>query len=432
MQWNNFKESLGAFSTRGGLRSSCSPLRSFLNKQAFMLNRSSAVQASRPSSAGTVGLQPEVHKQRLLVLLMDGWPRDASDARDKIYAFTSSLLASASYVELRPDYTLDVRSTFIRLIKVLINNENDLEFLRIARGVSVDGVIQYPELTLQEARQLHRSLPNLDRIPVREQPPPKDRLSAPEEEDDPTGFSEGDSLPSWACDWRRQGLRTRADRPRFTTNEHYFDVRRNVLPLRQSVCDFDKRLVLRGVALARVGCLQWQNPSVSAEATTSSSDMVIFAGKPLGMFSRLPRCALRKASSKAAAAVCKQWEMFDHDVRSGERSLPVSNMVLLLLQALLHDQTGCDCTETLDQDLLKALCRYNRYPRSYVRNLDWLFLLDGFVDPVILRPHITPGEAGSSRWEIGFDFVSVCPLHVMDARREWELSPFAYGEVVLY
>ncbi|KAK0704005.1 hypothetical protein B0T26DRAFT_876848 [Lasiosphaeria miniovina] len=60
---------------------------------------------------------------------------NATDARDKIYAFTSPHLTSSSYAELAPSYTLDTRSTFIRLVRAHINNENNLEFLRFARGV---------------------------------------------------------------------------------------------------------------------------------------------------------------------------------------------------------------------------------------------------------------------------------------------------------
>ncbi|KAM5366828.1 hypothetical protein ACJZ2D_010368 [Fusarium nematophilum] len=411
MPWNNFVESLAAFNKTGAFLSRFSSLRTFIKEQAFMLKGPSAAQAAEPS---TTGPQPG-SKETLLDLLVDGWPRDASDARDKIYAFTSSHLASASYAELRPDYTLDMQSTFIRLIRVHINNENDLNFLRFARGV--DEPVHFPDTGLRdEVRWI--SLPNLERAPLGERAGLRGTSHDQESDNknDASKFSQvDDGLPSWICDWRRQGLRAKVDTPPFLEKEHYFDVLRNALPQRQSVHDFGKRLVLKGAALARVGYLQLEAPDGW--------------GKPLGTFSRLPTCALQKASCTKTIFLSRQSQLFD---RGGDKNLPGSNMVLLLLQTLLHDRAGCACVEPPDRDLLEAHCPYVMYPRSCLGNLDWLFLLDGLADPVVLRPHVTPGETDSSRGEIGFGFVSVCPLVVAGARQKWAEAPFAYGEIVLY
>jgi hypothetical protein len=124
-------------------------------------------------------------------------------------------------------------------------------------------------------------------------------------------------------------------------------------------------------------------------------------------------------------------------------------MVALLLHTMLHDQAECGCAvddanmiatspqeekppSEASPNFLQAHCPYDKYPRSYVQNLDWLFLLDGLDEPVILRPHITPGIADTTRSEIGFDFVSVCPLRVAGEREKWAEAPCAYGESVLF
>lgn len=408
MPWNTIVKSLVELGFVGEFPTASTPILRFIKEQGLMLQKIDGARATT--------LDPHSQKETLLELLVDGWATDASDARDKIYAFTSSLLASASYVELRPDYSLDLRSTFIRLIRVLINNENDLRFLNFARGVDdavqlLDGAIRFPDDAIQSPDADIWDNPEGIRLKVHRLT--EVDLGAPKDKDDPEEPSEADVLPSWACDWRRRGRRKVVLSGEF---EHYFNFRQTALPLRQSVDDFDKRLVLRGAALARAGHLQ-------TETTTSSRIL-------LGTFSRLPRCALHKAYSGNTASIPQQHEMFDTDFRSEGKSLTGSNMVLLLLQTLLHDQSGCGCPESLEQ--LNAHCPDSAYPRSSVVNLDWLFLLDGLAQPVILRPHITPGQGESSRSEIGFDFVSVLPLTVGEERRKWEESPFAYGEVVLF
>lgn len=131
MPWNNFVESLGAFSRTGAFLHSFSALRTFLNEQAFIFKVPSALRdaESKPAGSGNpINLRQSLSKEPLLKLLIDAWPRDASDPRDKIYAFTSPQLTSTSYAELRPDYSLDIRSIFIRLIRVYINNEKKFEF----------------------------------------------------------------------------------------------------------------------------------------------------------------------------------------------------------------------------------------------------------------------------------------------------------------
>jgi len=419
MPWNNFVESLDAFNKTGAYLGRFSALRTFLKEQAFIFTVPSALEAAGPKLASTVSPRPKLSKEPLLDLLVDGWPRDASDARDKVYAFTSSHLTSTSYAELRPDYSLDFRSTFIRLIRVYINNENNLNFLKFAQGI--EEPIHLPEAGVLKANGHRISLPNLDRILLREHI----ELNAPTNTlgnwEDTREFSRTEVLPSWICDWRMQGLRAKVDAPPFLENEHYFDVRRNITPPRQSICDFSKRLVFKGCALARVGYPRHKAPTASK-------------GTPLGTFSRLPRCALQKALGQGSGStfIPRQTQLFDCDITAGGENPPSSNIALLLLQTLLHDQINCDCVEPPDLDLLKAHCPYSMYPRSYVRNQDWLFLLDGLDEPVILRPHITPGVADTSRSEIGFDFVSVCPLIIAGAREKWSEAPFAYGQAFLY
>ena len=342
---------------------------------------------------------------------MDGWPRDATDARDKIYAFTSSHLSSTSYAELKPDYSLNIRSTFIRLIRIYINNENNLNFLEFALGI--DEPVHLPDTGIRD-EGYWVSLPNLDRI---EKSTP---TKTPDNLEDPIKFSQTEGLPSWICDWQKQSLRPKVDVPPFLANENYFDMRKNILPLRQSVHDFGNRLAFKGCALARVGHPQ-------SELLPTSKNM-------LGIFSRLPKCALQKAlgQDSETMSIPRQRQLFDHDIINGEKNPPISNIVLLLLQTLLHDQIDCDCEENQDLDLVKAHCSYGMYPRSYACNGDWLFVLDGLAEPAILRPHIIPGAVGTSRSEIGFDFVSVCPLIVRNEREKWSETHFAYGQAVLY
>lgn len=254
MPWNNFVESLDAFNRTGAFLNGFSTLRTFLKEQAFMFTVSSALEAAEPKLASTISPRPRLSKEPLLDLLVDGWPRDASDARDKIYAFTSSHLASTSYAELRPDYSLNMRSTFIRLIRIYINNENNLNFLKFARGI--EEPIHLPETGVLKAKGHWISLPNLDRIPLLDHIELNAPIGTSGNREDPSKFSRTEALPSWICDWRVQGLRAKVDAPPFLANEYYFDVRRNISPPRQSTHDFDKRLVFKGCALARVGHLR--------------------------------------------------------------------------------------------------------------------------------------------------------------------------------
>lgn len=83
-------------------------------------------------------------------------------------------------------------------------------------------------------------------------------------------------------------------------------------------------------------------------------------------------------------------------------------------------------------DSLEARCSYLKHPRSQVCGLDWLFMFDGLEEPVILRPHLVPRESDATRSEVGFDFVSVLPLRLINPREEWLNIPCAYGDVVLF
>lgn len=88
----------------------------------------------------------------------------------------------------------------------------------------------------------------------------------------------------------------------------------------------------------------------------------------------------------------------------------------------------------LRSGLLEAYCSSGTYPRAQVCHRDWLFMLDGLGDPVILRPHVRRGDIRTmlGRSEVGFGLVSVCPLVVAGAREQWAEAPFAYGRAVMY
>jgi hypothetical protein len=231
-----------------------------------------------------------------------------------------------------------------------------------------------------------------------------------------TKLSQADGLPSWVCDWRKEGLRPVADIID-TTFFHMLKSVRPRPPLRQSVYDHSNRLALMGFALARVGYLQ-------------AEDLTIH-NQRLGSFSKLPNCGLQKAIGENGH-IHHHSEFLDFGIKNEERYLPQSNMAVLLLQTMIHDRTGCGCDGKANQHLLKASCTALRFPRSNVKVLDWLFLLDGSSTPVILRPHIIPGKEVSDRGEVGFEFVSALPLEAPLETEGWIQSPFAYGKVYLY
>lgn len=342
-----------------------------------------------------------------------------------------------------------------------------MNFLRFARGI--EDTFDWPETSLNHdsaefglSQRRWIPLRNLERDTHPDAPKPQPQyqrnkndvfreavlgqigLNAPPSisgnREDRSKSSLAEALPSWACDWRMQGVRTKVDHPHFMSNETFFDVRKDVSPPRQSIHDFGKRLVFRGCALARAGC--------DPRAPTA------FDGRSLGNFSRLPACTLQKGLDQSSGTTngkatynSRQLLLFRNVV--ADQNPPCSNMVVLLLRTMLHDQAECDCavddanitatglqkektpSET-SPNFLRAYCPYDKYPRSYVQNLDWLFLLDGLDEPVILRPHIAPGIVDTTRSEVGFDFVSVCPLRVAGEREKWAEAPCAYGESVLF
>ncbi|KAK5651477.1 hypothetical protein OQA88_12484 [Cercophora sp. LCS_1] len=393
MSWAGFAGALDAFNRKGAFLFVFNPLRTFLANQSAMFGRSKPARLPRARStiqhAHPSQLEQTSSRRPLLGLLVDGWLREASDPRDKIYAFTSQYLTLSSYQQLTPDYSLDTRRTFIRFVRIYINNENNLEFLKFAKGIG-------ERLPLVDRRTFTTGgrwvrLPNLLRTP---QPPRQDARSME------TPVEAEVKLPTWI-------------------EEEHFAVRARAIPLRQSIRDYSDRLVLKGCALARVACRD---------------------SEALAAFSELPGCALKKALVPTAnrAYVPQQFQLSGTFACSG--GLPESNMVILLLTTLRHGATGCKCgwvrklrgLPLTNPRYLKAQCQHPMYPRSRVNNHDWLFILDGFAKPVILRPHIVPGITSETRSKIGFEFVSVCPLIIGDKSEKWGAAQFAYGEVAIY
>ncbi|KAG8677687.1 hypothetical protein FPOAC2_03819 [Fusarium poae] len=135
ISWNSFMASLWALDKKCLFMRRFSSLRAFLNYQHFWIENKNTEQDEKSIQRISTNQTSGVAKPTLYDTLLAGWRRDSSDARDKIYAFTSPLLSSSRYTEITPDYTLDMRSIFIRFIRVYINNENNLDFLLTARGV---------------------------------------------------------------------------------------------------------------------------------------------------------------------------------------------------------------------------------------------------------------------------------------------------------
>ncbi|KAK1759953.1 hypothetical protein QBC47DRAFT_291571 [Echria macrotheca] len=410
MPWKDFVYALDRFSQQGTFLFVFDPLRDFLRNQSSMFSSTLA----RPRSgfhdtAQTSQPKGDPSKQPLMRLLVDCWPRDATDPRDKIYAFISPHLTSSLYMQLTPDYSLDVRCTFIRFVRIYINSERSLEFLNFARGVGINLPVRDPRTSLDGG--LWVSLPNL----LREPPSPSKESAIP------TAPLEPDiNLPSWVCDWRKQAHRLPTPEIPGQIEEAYYTGRASTPPMLQSIHDFSNLLVLRGCALARVA------PHKS---------------EPLGSFLPLPKCAVKRARITTGLGENFPRQSWFFDDFSDVYCAPRSIMTVLLLQTLLHDEAGCRCNDTsvgtVDRDwdisngILKAECQNSMYPRSRVFSLDWVFILDGLAKPVILRPHIVAGQTSGTRSEIGFQFISVCPLVVRD-QGKWAAAPFAYGEVALY
>jgi hypothetical protein len=128
--------------------------------------------------------------------------------------------------------------------------------------------------------------------------------------------------------------------------------------------------------------------------------------------------------------------------------LPRNFIAHFLLYVFLHDLEACDCdpryipgrdlhgSDEIAQDnpaLLTARCSSTKYPKSQTHTGDWLCLADGLSWPVILRPFAKPSTAETVRSEIGFKFVSVCPLSAYPSSvPKWLESPCVYGEVEIY
>jgi len=348
MPWTTFVDALDAFNKNCAFLRVAQPLRTLLRHQSALFKGPGLSQPSRarlPSDSSEFSSLN--NKPSLLSLLVDVWARDASDPRDKIYAFTSHHLVS-TYPELTPDYSLDTRCTFIRFVRIYINSENNLEFLKFAREVGEPLSTSNPR-TWMDGNQWVR-LPNLlHSSPTARQETAS--LTTP-------GETRID-LPSWVCDWRKQ-----AQRPNITdlpgVNEgDYFSTRVKFPPIRQSIHDFSCRLVLRGCALARIGRHETE---------------------ALGTFLTLPKCALKNALSRTTASddVPRQFQLSEVFAR-GEGP-PLSNMTLLLLNTLLHNESGCTCDDisagrrnsepVMDPRVLKARCQHAVYPRSRVCSLD--------------------------------------------------------------
>lgn len=413
MPWAAFVSALHAFNKKCAFLHATKPLRKLLRDQTALFDSGqpkSSEPRRRQSRSDSHEPFQEGAKQSLLSLLVNVWARDASDPRDKIYAFSNQHLVS-SYPQLTPDYSLDTRCTFIRFVRVYIENERSLEVLNYAKGIGVPLSITNPRPRMDGGRWIR--LPNLLRTPP----------TGPQETSCSTTATDAHiDLPSWVCDWRKQSQRPEITDLPGTIEEDYFGARAKVPPMRQSIHDFSNRLVLRGCALARV-----------AHHDTEA----------LGAFLMLPKCALEKSLIKTAPRdyVPRQFQLSEVFARSD--GPPRSSMTLLLLHTLLHDQSGCRCddppagkrsTHSIEQDprVLKARCQHAMYPRSRVYSLDWVFILDGFAKPVILRPHLVPSSSSDGRSEVGFDFISVCPLVLGSERSKWSGAPFAYGEVAMF
>lgn len=447
MSWNGFADALDAFNKRGAFLFVFTPLRNFVQDQSAMFARSKPSKLPRgrstvPPSQSSQSSQSEhgSSKQPLLSLLVDVWSREASDSRDKIYAFTSRHLTSSWYPELRPDYSLDVRCTFIRFVRIYINNESSLDFLKFAKGIgeplpisgqrsSLDGnprPVPLPNLLRNPppSRQATVLMPQR-RDPYHQGAPGASDLQQQETANRTAPVDADIDLPSWVCDWRKQAQRPDIPDVPGQVDEHYFDIRAKYPPMRQSIYDFSNQLVLRGCALARVA---------RHEIGT------------LGAFLTLPKCALEKAMVRTETGpgvddVPRQSQLSGISARND--GPPKSSMAVLLLQTLLHDETGCGCGNNTpmkegetdpadDTGSLKARCQHAMYPRSRVCSLDWVFVLDVFAKPVILRPRTASSATSDGRSKVGFEFVSVCPLVVGSEREKWSAAPFAYGEVVIH
>lgn len=410
MPWDGFVDALNAFNQKGTFLSLFNPLRNFLRDQSAMFGIPLPLQArSNLQDAQSPQWGHGATKLSLLSLLVYVWSREASDPRDKIYAFTSRHLTSSSYPQLRPDYSLHVRCTFIRFIRNYINCENNLDFLKFAKAIGHQLPDADPRTLVDEGDWVR--LPNL----LRERPP----FPQPE-----TGYSTAPvdthiNVPSWVCDWRKHAQRPHISNLPGQKEEHYFDVRAASPPPPQSIHDFSNQLVLRGCALARV-------------ARHKSEDM--------GAFSSLPVCALKKTMN---GNIPQQSQLSEG--LAFKRPLPKCSMNILLLQTLLHDETFCRCNKINNRSMaalttvpiddpayLKAHCQHPMYPRSRVYSLDWVFMLDGHAEPVILRPHTVANFASGKRSEMGFSFISVCPLVVGSERERWRAAPFVYGEISIY
>ena len=470
---------------------SFSALRAFLREQAFMFKIPSALVKPHSNLSTQADHVPEIDKAPLLELLVDAWPRDSSDPRDKVYALTSPRLTSTAYAELRPDYDLDMRRTFIRVIRTHVNNTKNLNFLKYAIGTCVLHYWPGRHPRHDGIRALEKGgrwipLRNRERDPL----PPRSQsrstyhdsgnsmdllgpgqsissgstaLSNTLQESDRTSSHE--DLPTWVCDWRAAGAQTKVTPLPFESSHPLWKSRGDIPPKTQSIRDFSPRLILRGCALARV--YSYTAQEINRQTRTS----IAAEYRRLNKFTELPRCALDKSldgSHQTNQRPAPHVFQIKHLLTA--KDLPRSNIPILLLQALLHDQSACRCAadqataaganpqgndETLpnaeleplrarrhdktlpdvESNPLRARCLYDTFPRSPVADMDWLFLLDGLAEVVVLRPYIRcgSGTGAETRSKIGFRFVSVCPLAIVgEEEGRWGQASCAYGDIVLF
>jgi hypothetical protein len=279
MPWNSFVSSLNAFQCLGTFLNSLSPLRTFLKEQSGLFSDTALGRQARSN---------EQLKEPLFQLMRAAWSRDATDPRDKIYAFISPRLTSTPFQQLRPDYGLDMRKTFIKFARTYINRVGSLEFLMFAHGT--DGASDWVEArpnerdgftSLSRVRESDGSewvrLRNLVREPPKQERarPPSDaeNLLPPDAENLPPSDAENlllpdadslpppdagnllppdaENLPAWVCDWRMTGMQLEVMIPN-PASELVFDFRRAECCLFQSVRDYSQSLTLRICVIARV------------------------------------------------------------------------------------------------------------------------------------------------------------------------------------
>jgi hypothetical protein len=421
MPWNSFVSSLNAFQCLGTFLNCLSPLRTFLKEQSGLFSDTALWHQTHSNE------QP---KEPLFGLMKAAWSRDATDPRDKIYAFISPRLTSTPFQELRPDYGLDMQKTFIKFARTYINRVGSLEFLMFARGT--DGASDWVKARPNE-RDRFTSLSRVResewvqlRNLVRE-PPEQERTWPPLDAGNLLP-PDAENLPTWVCDWRMTGMQLEVTIPN-PASELVFDFRRAEHCLFQSVRDYSQSLTLRICVIARV------------------------CGAYFGQFLQLPYCSLQRLQQNQHSCqkpvATRTLPLKNVMELSREKApLPCNFIAHFMLYVFLHDLEACDCdpcyipdrdlrrSDEIAQDnpaLLMARCSSTKYPKSQPHTGDWLCLADGLSWPVILRPFAKPSTAETVRSEIGFKFVSVCPLSAYPSSvPKWLESPCVYGEAEIY